>query len=173
MLYTVCDFQNPTGTVLSAARRSELIDFCRSHQILILEDSAYSDIYLTSPPPPSLFSLARGYGVLRVGTFSKIIATGLRIGWIQGQRDFINVITQVKFDMGNSPLIQRALAAYMETGKLNIHLDTVRTIYHQKCQMLSDTLTKHCSEYFRFSEPRGGFYLWIECLQGFHASELR
>ena len=173
MLYTVCDFQNPTGTVLSAARRSELIDFCRSHQILILEDSAYSDIYFTAPPPPSLFSMARGYGVLRVGTFSKIIATGLRIGWIQGQRDFINVITQVKFDMGNSPLIQRALAAYMETGKLNIHLDTVRTIYHQKCQMLSDTLTKHCSEYFRFSEPRGGFYLWIECLQGFHASEIR
>ena len=75
--------------------------------------------------------------------------------------------------MGNSPLIHRALAAYMETGKLNIHLDTVRTIYHQKCQMLSATLTKHCSEYFRFSEPRGGFYLWIECLQGFHPSEIR
>ena len=173
MLYTVCDFQNPTGTVLAAARRSELIDFCHSNQILILEDSAYSDIYFASPPPPSLFSMASGYGVLRVGTFSKILATGLRIGWIQGHLDFINVLTRVKFDMGNSPLIQRALAAYMETEKLTLHLETVREMYHRKCQILSDTLTKHCSEYFRFSEPRGGFYLWIQCLQGFHASKIR
>ena len=173
MLYTVCDFQNPTGTVLAAARRAELIDFCHSNQILILEDSAYSDIYFSSPPPPSLFSMARGYGVLRVGTFSKILATGLRIGWIQGHLDFINVLTQVKFDMGNSPLIQRALAAYMETEKLNIHLETIRTIYHRKCQILADTLTKHCSEYFRFSKPDGGFYLWIRCLQDFQASKIR
>tara|TARA_B100001013_G_scaffold137909_1_gene81199 strand:- start:265 stop:1491 length:1227 start_codon:yes stop_codon:yes gene_type:complete len=173
LLYTVCDFQNPTGTVLPTSRRTQLIDLCRANQILILEDAAYSDIYFRSPPPPSLFSIGHGSGILRVGTFSKVIATGLRVGWIQGHPDFINVLNQVKFDMGNSPLIQRALTTYMASGNLDIHLDSVRTIYNKKCQVLASSLTEHCSEYFRFSEPSGGFYLWIECLSGLQAPAIR
>ncbi len=163
LLYTVCDFQNPTGTTLSQERRSQLIDLCRERQILIIEDSAYADIYFNDPPPPSIYDLASGQGVLKVGSFSKIIATGLRIGWVQGRSDFIDALARVRFDMGNSPLLQRALSAYLQSGKLDQHLGRVRALYAKKCEILSRSIEQHCAQYFDFDRPNGGFYLWIDC----------
>ena len=163
MLYTVCDFQNPTGTTLSHERRSQLINLCRERQILIIEDSAYADIYFNDPPPPSIYDLASGQGVLKVGSFSKIIATGLRIGWVQGRSDFIDALARVRFDMGNSPLLQRALSAYLQSGKLDQHLGRVRALYAKKCEILSRSIEQHCAQYFDFDRPNGGFYLWIDC----------
>ena len=163
MLYTVCDFQNPTGTTLSHERRSQLINLCRERQILIIEDSAYADIYFNDPPPPSIYDLANGQGVLKVGSFSKIIATGLRIGWVQGRSDFIDALARVRFDMGNSPLLQRALSAYLQSGKLDQHLGRVRALYAKKCEILSRSIEQHCAQYFDFDRPNGGFYLWIDC----------
>jgi len=163
LLYTVCDFQNPTGTTLSQERRMQLVKLCGEHQTLIVEDAAYADIHFGVPPPQSLYALAGGEGVLKVGSFSKIIATGLRIGWVQGRSDFIDALTRVRFDMGNSPLLQRALEAYLLSGKLDQHLGRLRALYAKKCEMLSQSLAQHCSQYFNFVRPDGGFYLWIDC----------
>ena len=164
LLYTVCDFQNPTGTTLSLERRKQLIKLSREHQTLIVEDSAYADIFFGVPSPLSVYAIAGGQGVLKVGSFSKTLATGLRIGWIQGRSDFIDALVRVRFDMGNSPLLQRALGAYLESGKLDQHLDRVRALYAKKCDVLSESLRKHCSQYFNFERPNGGFYLWINCI---------
>ena len=164
LLYTVCDFQNPTGTTLSQERRRQLIKQCGEHQTLIVEDAAYADIHFGVPPPPSLYDLAGGEGVLQVGSFSKIIATGLRIGWVQGRSDFIDALARVRFDMGNSPLLQRVLGEYLQSGKLDQHLGRVRAMYAKKCEMLSQSLYQHCSQYFNFEKPDGGFYLWIDCI---------
>ena len=164
LLYTVCDFQNPTGTTLSLERRQQLLQLCAARQTLIIEDAAYADIYFDDPPPPSLYALAGGEGVLKVGGFSKIIATGLRIGWIQGRADFIDALARVKFDMGNSPLLQRALAEYLQRSRLEHHLDLVRGVYGKKCQALSQSLQENCSQYFQFEKPAGGFYLWLQCV---------
>ena len=172
LLYTVCDFQNPTGTTLSQERRSKLIKLSREHQTLIVEDSAYADIFFGVPPPLSVYAFAGGQGVLKVGSFSKTLATGLRIGWIQGRSDFIDALVRVRFDMGNSPLLQRALGAYLESGKLDQHLDSVRALYAKKCDVLSESLHQHCSQYFNFERPNGGFYLWINCI-GAEAKDVR
>ena len=172
LLYTVCYFQNPTGTTLSQERRRQLIELCGKHQTLIVEDAAYADIHFGVPSPPSLYALAGGEGVLKVGSFSKIIATGLRIGWVQGRSDFIDALARVRFDMGNSPLLQRALEAYLQSGKLDQHLGRIRTMYAEKCQVLSQSLYQHCSQYFNFERPDGGFYLWINCI-GPEAQDVR
>ena len=172
LLYTVCDFQNPTGTTLSQERRRQLIRLCGEHQTLIVEDAAYTDIYFAVPPPQSLYALAGGEGVLKVGSFSKIIATGLRIGWVQGRSDFIDALARVRFDMGNSPLLQRALEAYLQSGKLDQHLDRLRAMYAKKCEILAQSLYQHCSQYFNFERPDGGFYLWIDCI-GPEAQDVR
>ena len=164
LVYTVCDFQNPTGTTLSKERRRQLINLCADHQTVIIEDAAYADIHFGASPPMSLYALAGGEGVLKVGSSSKIIATGLRIGWVQGRADFIEALARVKFDMGNSPLLQRALAAYLQSGKLDQHLSRVRAIYAKKRDVLSQSLEEHCSQYFKFHRPDGGFYLWIDCI---------
>ena len=105
LLYTVADFHNPTGTTMSPDRRYALIELCAERHVLIVEDAAYADIYFEAEPPLSLYGLAEGEGVIKVGTFSKPIATGLRVGWVQAREDIIDALSRVRFDMGISPLL--------------------------------------------------------------------
>ena len=164
LLYIIPDFHNPTGTTLATERRWELIRLCADHQVLILEDAAYGEIYFGPEAPPSFYALAEGQGVLKAATFSKIIATGLRVGWVQGRADFIDALVRVRFDMGNSPLLLRAIADYMERGKLDAHVDKMRPVYAEKCEVLCKSLAEHCQPYLSFKKPDGGFFLWAECI---------
>ena len=169
--YTIADYHNPTGVTMSEETRSALIQLCGEHHILIVEDSAYTELYFGDEPPLSLYSMANGHGVLRLGTLSKTIATGLRVGWVQARPDFIEALQTVRFDMGNSPLFHRALAEYVGSGKLDAHVDRMRPIYAEKCDVLCESLMKHCEPYVRFVKPDGGFFLWVECI-GAKASDL-
>ncbi len=164
IFYTIADFHNPTGVTMSAERREALIQLCAEHQVIILEDAAYADIYFGEGRPPSLYGMAGGQGVLKVGTFSKPIATGLRIGWVQGREDFIDALSRVKYDMGNSPVLLRALAEYVGSKQMEEHLEEMRPLYKAKCEALCRSLEEHCSQYVRFTKPDGGFFLWVECI---------
>jgi 2-aminoadipate transaminase len=164
LVYTIPDFHNPTGTTMSTERKVELIRLCADHHTLIVEDAAYAEIFFGAQAPPSLYAMAGGQGVLKAATFSKVIATGLRIGWVQGQVDYINALINVRFDMGNSPLLQRAIADYMESGKLDAHIREMRPLYARKCETLCRSLEEHCGPYVRFQRPEGGFFLWVECI---------
>lgn len=164
MVYTIPDFHNPTGSTLTNERKRELIRICSLFQAVIVEDAAYSEIFFDQGNPSSIYTIAQGEGVLKAGTFSKVIATGLRLGWIQGSVDFINALINVRFDMGNSPLLQRAIANYINTGALEEHLRRMRPVYAEKCETLCESLKKHCSPYVKFHKPRGGFFLWVECI---------
>ena len=164
LVYTIPDFHNPTGTTLTTERKAELIRLCAEHQALIVEDAAYAEIYFGSEAPASLYAMAGGQGVLKAATFSKVIATGLRLGWVQGRADYINALINVRFDMGNSPVLQRAVADYMESGKLDAHVNEMRPIYAQKCATICRSLEEHCRPYVRFQRPEGGFFIWVECV---------
>ena len=165
LFYTVADFHNPTGATMPQGCREALLELCASRRVLIVEDAAYADIYFGDAPPPSLYGMASGEGVLRVGTFSKPIATGLRVGWVQAREDFVDALSRVKFDMGSSPLLLRALAEYVGSGAMDEHLDEMRPLYKAKCEALCRSLAEHCSEDLEFMEPRGGFFLWAKSLR--------
>ncbi len=173
MIYTIPDYHNPTGVTMSAPRRRALLELCARHRVLLVEDGAYSELYFdNNPPPPSMYALSDGYGVLRVGSFSKVAATGLRIGWVQARPEFISTLTKVRFDMGTSPIILRAMARYLQTGHLESHVDRMRELYTLKCRTLCDSIEEYCAPYARFTRPDGGFFLWLECI-GAPASEVR
>ena len=161
-LYTIADFHNPTGLTMSPSRRAELIDICAAHRVIILEDAAYADLYFDADPVSSIYSLAEGEGVLKLGSFSKSIATGLRVGWVQGRPDFVESISRMRFDMGSNPLVLRALAELVSSGKFDSHLEKMRPIYKEKSQALGNALAEHCEPHLRFSEPSGGFFQWVE-----------
>ena len=165
LLYTVADFHNPTGETMPRECREALVELCAARRVLIVEDAAYADIYFGSAPPPSLYGMASGEGILRVGTFSKPIATGLRVGWVQAREDFIHALSSVKFDMGSSPLLLRALADYVGSGGMDAHLDEMRLLYQAKCEALCLSLAEHCPEDLQFTKPQGGFFLWVESLE--------
>ena len=109
--------------------------------------------------------------VLRCGSFSKVIATGLRVGWVQAQPGLIEALSRVRFDMGGSPLVHRALAEYVGSGKVEPHAAHMRSLYAEKCAALAASLEEHCTPYLRFERPAGGYFLWAEC-QGAPAARI-
>jgi 2-aminoadipate transaminase len=170
LIYTVPDFHNPTGVNLSIERRMEFIEAAAKHHALILEDDAYIDLYFDDRRLPSLYALSGGEGVLRAGSFSKTIATGLRVGWLQGREDFVALCNQMRFDMGGSPLLHRALARYAASGEWDEHATAMRELYASKCAAMSEALVDECESYVRFHRPEGGFFLWLEVADGISAS---
>lgn len=169
VIYTISSFQNPTGATLSEARRHELLAVAAEHDVLILDDTAYRELWFDEPPPPSLAALAGGHGVITVGTFSKILATGLRVGWIQARPEWIELFGRMRFDMGQSVLVHRMLAEYVAGGHLDPHVERMRGLYAEKAALLCDALEEHAGRYVRFARPAGGFYLWVELRQGLKA----
>ena len=155
LFYTVADYHNPTGVTLAKRRREELLEVCARHGVLVLEDGAYTELGFDDGPPASLYSLAQGEGVLRLGSLSKTVATGLRVGWVQARQDFIDAMARVRFDMGNTPLLQWALADYLESGNLDEHVRRMRPLYAEKCEILVESLLAYCEPYVRFRRPEG------------------
>lgn len=170
-VYTIADYHNPTGATMSVDRRKALLELCAEYNVLVLEDAAYTELYFDESPPPSLFSLGEGEGVIRLGSFSKIIATGLRSGWVEAAPRYTDALARVRFDMGNNPLVQRAITRYVDSGALEPHVAKMREIYRDKCDALANSLEEFCEPYVRFNRPSGGFFLWVECI-GVSATEL-
>jgi len=166
LIYTISSFQNPTGVTMSEGRRREVLRVAADHDALILEDDAYTELYFGDPAPQSLFAMSGGHGVVSVGTFSKILATGLRVGWIHARPEWIDFFRRMRFDMGQSVLVHRMLAEYIGEGRLDAHLEQMRGLYAAKTELLCSSLEQDAGRYVRFTPPRGGFYLWVELLEG-------
>ena len=165
LFYTIPDYHNPMGNVTTLEIRKSILEICAEHKILIAEDAAYTELYYETPPPPSYYALSDGHGVIKMCSFSKILATGLRSGWIQARDELAEPLTKVRFDMGNSPLVHYALADLIGSGKLDTHINSMRALYKSKCQTMIDSLKKYCGPYIELDEPKGGYFLWVKCTQ--------
>ena len=165
LFYTIPDYHNPMGNVTTLEIRKSILEICAEHKILIAEDAAYTELYYATPPPPSYYALSDGHGVIKMCSFSKILATGLRSGWIQARDELAEPLTKVRFDMGNSPLVHYALADLIGSGKLDTHINSMRALYKSKCQTMIDSLKKYCGPYIELDEPKGGYFLWVKCTQ--------
>ena len=173
MIYTQPTFHNPTGLTMTIQRRLDLLRFAAENGLFILEDHAYSELYFDQPPPPTLSDLADGWGVFGIGTFSKVIATGLRVGFVQARPEWINALLPARFDMGNSPLLHRMLHEYMVRGGFPEHVEKMRALYARKMQTLQDALAQFGEPYFDVSPPTGGFFLWLRLHEGIQADQVR
>ncbi len=166
LLYTIPNFQNPTGATMTLERRQAVVDLCRRHGVVILEDDAYGEIRFEGGRLPSLFSLAGGEGVVYVGTFSKTIAPGLRVGWALASKEIVDAMVNTRFDMGASPFVQRVVAELCVSGKLAQHVPRAVELYRRKRDTMLAVLDERCSRYARWNVPAGGFFLWLELAEG-------
>ncbi|MCK9486411.1 MAG: PLP-dependent aminotransferase family protein [Dehalococcoidia bacterium] len=174
LIYTIASFHNPMGVTLSDERRHRLLRIAARHGIFVVDDDAYGDLWFheaTRPQP--LSSLAECQGVVTVGTFSKIVATGLRVGWIHATPDVLDRVVRVRFEMGNSPLLHRMLFEFARDGGLDSHINTVRKIYARKVEVLGSALTEYCEPYLTFRKPGGGFFLWVDLAEGLDGAEVQ
>ena len=172
LVYLVPTYDNPSGATLPPERRAALAEAAARRGVLVVEDDAYAGLDFEGPPPPSLFAAAGGRGVLRVGTASKTVATGLRVGWIAGEAEAIRRLVFTRLDNGGAPLLQRALLAYYEGGTHAEHVGRVRALYRERRDAASDAVRAAFGELASFELPAGGFYLWLRLAEGVAASAL-
>lgn len=173
ILYTIANFHNPAGTTQTVERREQIVELCRRHDVLIIQDDAYGDINFSGELYPTLYSLAGGTGAVLLGTFSKTIATGLRIGWIMGEKSVIDAVTRMRFDMGVSPWTTRVINEFCRSGRFDPHVAHVNELYRRKRDIMLDALEERCSRYARWNVPGGGFFLWLELSEGIDTQRLR
>ena len=161
LVYVSPTFHNPTGITMPVARRRDLLEVAARHGVLLLEDTAYNELYFGDKLLPTLGALADGHFVITAGTFSKVIAPGLRVGWLQARPELLRLLMPARFDMGNSPLQHRMLYEFMVSGELEAHVARMRALYHTKMRTLADALRDLCGGAVQFTEPAGGFFLWL------------
>ena len=162
ILYTIPDFQNPTGLTMSAERRHELVALARRYGFLILEDVAYRELGFTGQPPPSLWSLAPDV-VLQAGTFSKVFCPGVRMGWAAGPAEIISalVVAKQNSDQCSGALGQRMLEEYGRGGFMDRQIVASRALYARRAELTAQALAAHMPEGSTWTEPAGGFYIWL------------
>ena len=167
ILYTIPDFQNPTGLTMSAPRRTELIDLARQYGFLIVEDVAYRDLHFEDAPPDSLWSMAPDV-VLQAGTFSKIFCPGFRMGWAAGPAEIISrlVVAKQNSDQCSGALGQRMLEEYGRGGHMERQIIASRALYARRAALMTDALTAHMPEGTTWTTPGGGFYIWVTAPDG-------
>ena len=161
-VYTIPEYQNPTGRTLPLERRRELVELCRRHHVLILEDVAYRELSFDGTGLPTLWSLAPDI-VLQTGTFSKSFFPGVRLGWAVGPPDVVAELAAAKqnTDQCAGGLGQRMVEEYGRAGGFERHLPAARALYASHWAALSAALTRHMPEGVEWTEPTGGFLTWL------------
>ncbi|WP_350277154.1 PLP-dependent aminotransferase family protein [Kribbella sp. HUAS MG21] len=174
-IYTIPTFQNPSGATLSLERRHQLLDLARSWGSMVIDDDPYGLLRFAGEPLPTLRELGAGDPlVFSVRTFSKIVAPGLRVGWVDADPELQQVLINAKQAMDtctNLPA-QRLLAGFLTGGHLEEHLVKQRAEYKRRKEAMHAALTEHFADIARWTDPEGGFFLWVTLQNGVDTEEL-
>jgi 2-aminoadipate transaminase len=170
-LYTIPTVQNPTGTILSEARRTELLALTRRFGVPIFEDECYSDLVWTGERPRALYAMAGGEGVIHVSSFSKSVSPALRVGYIVARWDILRHILPLKTDAGSGALEQMVLGELCP-AHFEAHVPRLRAGLRAKLETLMEALAEQFGTAAEFEDPPGGIYLWVKLPDSVEALEL-
>jgi 2-aminoadipate transaminase len=172
MIYVVPDFANPTGTTLSLARRHRLIELANDHDVLVIEDSPYRPLRYSGDHLPTLKSLDTEGRVLHLGSFSKILAPGMRLGWAVAKPGMLERLSLLKLaaDTQSSTLNMSATSAYLARFDLDAHIARSVPVYRHKRDLMLATMTETFPDHVRWTEPEGGLFTWLTFPTGFDAA---
>lgn len=171
-IYCIPTHQNPAGITLPLGRREKMVELAHRFRTFILEDDAYGELWFNEDPPPSLFALSHGDHGIKVSSFSKIIATGLRMGWVMGPEALIGRLAAVRYDMGSSVFQGRVIAEMIRNGDLDRHIERLRGIYQRKLERTEAALARYCGDYCSWRSPKGGFFLWLQLRPGLSSRDV-
>jgi 2-aminoadipate transaminase len=174
LLYVIPEYQNPTGRTMSLPRRQALVELCRRHGVLIFEDVAYREVSFDARALPSLWSLAPDV-VLQAGTFSKLFAPGVRLGWAAGPADVIAELAAAKqtTDQCSGALGQRMVEEYGRAGHFERRVPEACALYAAHWRAVERAFERHMPAGCSWSEPAGGFFTWLRLPDGLDALALR
>lgn len=160
-IYTIPTVQNPTATVMSLARRREIIALSETYDVPILEDDCYADLTFDGKRPPAMRALAGNDRVIHVGSFSKNIAPALRLGFVVAGWPLMGRLLSIKIDSGTPALGQMVIAEYCN-AHFAAHVQDLRGRLKRKCDVLMETVSAEFGTAAEFERPVGGIFLWIK-----------
>ncbi|MFD3643083.1 aminotransferase-like domain-containing protein [Streptomyces griseus] len=168
--YTVPTFQNPTGRVLGAERRREVVEVCRRAGVLIVEDNPYGLLHFDAEPQRALCADAPE-GVVYLGSFSKTLAPGLRVGWVRAPRTVTGklVLAAESAMLSHSQLAQRAVSRFLTTTSWRGHIDAARALYRDRRDAMLAELAATMPDGVSWTVPAGGFFVWLTLPEGVDA----
>ena len=176
LVYTIPSFHNPTGRTLTGERRKRLAALSREHGFIIVADEVYQFLHYGEPPPPSFGTMIEQGNVLSLGSFSKILAPGMRLGWIQANAEFIRsmLATGVIISGGNfNHFASHVVRQLLEDGSLARHLAHLRSTYAARVEAMDEALQQHLGGWATWEIPLGGYFYWLTLPQGIIAADMQ
>jgi DNA-binding transcriptional MocR family regulator len=173
-IYTIPAFHNPAGVTLSANRREKLVGLSEAHDFLIVADEVYQLLAYTAPPPPPMTYFDRSARVLSLGSFSKILAPGLRLGWMQAKTPLLEpfiVCGYLDSGGGLNPFVSSIVESVIELGLQKDYLNFLKKTYRNRMVKLSKALREHIP-LLAYTDPDGGYFIWSYLPEGTDAETL-
>ena len=175
-LYTIPSFHNPGGQSTNAQRRQEIVALAAEHDFLIVADEVYQLLYYYDEPPPAYGTMTASERVLSLGSFSKILAPGMRLGWIQSSPNLLQKIRTNGFvnsggclNRISAHIVQQALA----DGTLAQHVEHLKDAYRRQLEAMQDALLEHFSALASWTKPVGGYFFWLKFGDSVDTGQLR
>jgi len=169
MIYLIPTFGNPSGGLLSLERRLKVLELAVRHQVLVVEDDPYGDLYFGEAPPPSLLALSEQVPGSRdwiayCGSLSKVLSPGLRVGWLAAHPELLARATMCKqfSDAHTSTFAQATAARYLQAGRMPATLAQVRRVYAERAQAMGRALERELGDAVSFTQPQGGLFFWAQ-----------
>ncbi len=174
LIYTIPTFQNPSGTTMSLEKRKRMLALASKYDVLILEDNPYGDLRFAGEDVPTIKSMDNEDRVIYVGSFSKILSPGMRLGYAVANDELIDRIEVVKqANDVHTPMITQIMAVeFMKKYDIDKYIEKSRELYRQKCTLMLDTMKECFPEAVKWTEPEGGLFIWCSCPEGTDVSEL-
>ena len=176
ILYTIPTYHNPTGSTLSEARRIEIIRIAQQYGLLIVEDDVYRELSFEGAAPASFYALANGQQVFSIGSFSKTLAPGLRLGWLVGSEESIqNCVNCGTSQMGGAanPFVAHIVAEYCRSGSFEKHILHLRSLYKMRRDIALAALSQYMPSDMKWTYPMGGFFIWLSLPKNVFAQEVK
>jgi 2-aminoadipate transaminase len=162
MLYSLPNFQNPTGRSLSVERRVELVETCARLGLPLIEDDPYGALSYKGEPMPKMVAMNPD-GVIYMGSFSKVLTPGIRLGYVCAPLPLVRRLELAKqaADLHTAQLTQMVVHEVVKDGFLEQHIPTIRTLYGNQCQAMLDAMDEHFPEGVSWTRPEGGMFIWV------------
>jgi len=173
-IYTIPDFQNPTGITMSLERRKKLVELAVKYNVPVVEDNPYGELRFEGEKLPAIKHFDTTGIVIFLGTFSKIFSPGLRVGWVAASPEIVRKYVLVKqgADLQSNSMSQREAAAFVQMFDLDGHINKIIDVYRKRRDLMIETMEKEFPKEFKFTYPNGGLFTWVEMPEGIDAAEV-
>lgn len=164
LIYTVPNFQNPTGRTMTEERRKQLAELAEKYDVYVLEDNPYGEIRFAGQHVPAVKSFDKSGHVFYMSTFSKTLTPGFRLGWLVADKAVVNKLTVLKqsADLHTDNLAQFAVAQFFADNDVDAHVKEISALYGKRKDLMLEGIKKYFPEGVKYTDPEGGMFLWVE-----------